>query len=173
MIMHHLGHLITHSGENQTNATNVTIHIFVQTLSGVIWKHTAENLKPKKCNLCDFASSRANNLRAHLKTHTGEKSNKCNQCDYASSRAGNLMKHIKIHVVKSQTNAANVIMHPLMQAIWDNIWKCTAEKSQTNAINVTLHLLRQAIWGYIWKHTVEKNQTNAANVTLPALIQVR
>ena len=71
MIMHHLGHLKTHSGENQTNATNVTIHIFVQTLSGVIWKHTAENLKPKKCYLCDFASSQTGNLRRHMKTHSG------------------------------------------------------------------------------------------------------
>ena len=45
------------------------------------------------------------------------------------------------------------------------------EKSQTNATNVTMHLLRQAIWGHIWKHTVEKNQVNATNVTLPLLRQ--
>ena len=46
------------------------------------------------------------------------------------------MKHIKIHVVKSQTNAANVIMHALIQAILESIWKCTAEKSQINATSV-------------------------------------
>ena len=51
----------------------------------------------QKCNLCDFASSRANNLRTHLKTHTGEKSNKCNQCDYSSSHTGALRRHLKTH----------------------------------------------------------------------------
>ena len=46
------------------------------------------------------------------------------------------------------------------------IWNCTVEKSQTNATNVTMHPLLQAIWGHIWKDTVEKSQTNAANVTM-------
>ena len=45
-------------------------------------------------------------------------------------------------------------------------------KSKTNATNVTLPLLRQAIWGHIWKRTVEKSQINAANVTLPLLWHV-
>ena len=29
-----------------------------------------------KCNLCEYASSRADNLRTHLKTHSGEKSHR-------------------------------------------------------------------------------------------------
>ena len=37
---------------------------------------------------CDYAISRAENFRTHLKNHSGEKSNKCNQCDFASSRGG-------------------------------------------------------------------------------------
>ena len=28
--------------------------------------------KSNKCNQCDFASTRAGNLRTHLKTHSGE-----------------------------------------------------------------------------------------------------
>ena len=35
--------------------------------------------KSNKCNQCDYASSRADSLRAHLKTHSGKKSNKCSQ----------------------------------------------------------------------------------------------
>ena len=54
--------------------------------------------KSNKCNQCDFASSRAGDLRRHLKTHIiGEKSNKCNQCDFASTQAGDLRRHLKTH----------------------------------------------------------------------------
>ena len=54
-------------------------------------------IKSHKCNQCDYASSNAGHLRAHLKMHSGEKSNKCNQCDFASSQAGNLRRHLKTH----------------------------------------------------------------------------
>ena len=37
--------------------------------------HIEEKLT--KCHQCDYASSRADSLRTHLKTHSGEKSNKC------------------------------------------------------------------------------------------------
>ena len=53
--------------------------------------------KSNKCNLCDYASSHAGDLRRHIKTHTGEKSNKCSLCDYASSQAGDLRTHMKKH----------------------------------------------------------------------------
>ena len=52
--------------------------------------HSGE--KPYKCNQCDNALSNMDVLRIHLKTHSGEKSNKCNLCDYASSQADNLRK---------------------------------------------------------------------------------
>ena len=61
----------------------------------ILKKTTGNVIKSKKCNQCDYASSRAGDLRRHLKTHSGEKSNKCNQCDYASSQAGNLRTHLK------------------------------------------------------------------------------
>ena len=49
------------------------------------------------CNQCDFATSYASSLRAHLKAHSGENTKKCNQCDYASSESGNMMRHLKTH----------------------------------------------------------------------------
>ena len=69
-----------------------------QVIWGLIWKHTVE--KSKKCNQCDYTSSRADHFRTHLITHSGEKSNKCNQCDFVSSRAlpGTLRTHLKRHI---------------------------------------------------------------------------
>ena len=59
--------------------------------------------KPNKCNQCDFASSRASDLRRHLKTHSGEKSHsgeKCSQCDFECSDPGSLRRHMKRHIVE-------------------------------------------------------------------------
>ena len=72
---------------------------------------------------------------------------------------------------ESLTNATNVIMLPIMHAIWGDIWKGTVEKSQTNAANVTMPPHGQAIWGDIWKHTVKKSQTNATSVIMHPLEQ--
>ena len=77
--------------------------------------HTGE--KPNICNQCDYASSYASPLRIHLKTHSGEEPNKCNQCDYASSQAGDLKRHLKTQIGESQTNATSVILHPFGQAL--------------------------------------------------------
>ena len=41
----------------------------------------------------------------------------------------------------------SIILHLLGQAIWGDIWRHTVEKRQTNATNVTMHPLREAIWG--------------------------
>ena len=62
-------------------------------------KNTSERVvnvhgeKSNKCNLCDYASFWASEMRRHLKTHSGEKPNKCNQCDYASSSGGVVSIH--------------------------------------------------------------------------------
>ena len=43
----------------------------------ILKKITRDVIMAIKCNQCNYASSRAGNLREHLKTHSGEKSNKC------------------------------------------------------------------------------------------------
>ena len=93
---------------NKCNQCDFTSSVASKLLSGE---------KSNKCNQCDYACFQAGNLRKHLKTHSGEKSNRCNQCDYTSSQAGNLKTHLKTHSGKSQTNAANVTMPLLIQAI--------------------------------------------------------
>ena len=70
--------------------------------------------KSNKCNQCNFASSKAGNLRRHLKIHSGEKSNKCNQYDYASSQEG----HTNL------ADATNASMHQ----IWEPFQMTAAER---------------------------------------------
>ena len=53
--------------------------------------------KPYKCNQCDFTSNGANTLKAHLKSHIGEKSYKCNHCDVAYFWQSGLRRHMKTH----------------------------------------------------------------------------
>ena len=139
---------------SQTNASNVNMHLLMQAIWGDIWKRTMQPMclcpfPLQKCNLCDFASSRANNLRAHLKTHTGEKSNKCSQCDYASSRSGNSMTHFKMHS-EEKSNKCNQWDYACSDpsAMRKHV-KDTVEISHTNATNVTLRLLLQVVWGHI------------------------
>ena len=67
------------------------------------------------CPRGKFTSSRADHLKIHMKTHSGEKSNKCNQCDFAFSE----WKH---RVEKSKTEASSVTLHSLGQTIWKYIW---------------------------------------------------
>ena len=60
-------------------------------------EQTKNGEKSKKCSQCDYASTQACALRAHLKIHSGEKSNKCNQCDYACTDPSSLRRHVKTH----------------------------------------------------------------------------
>ena len=76
----------------------IPLFFFVQKNLFLTKKFTNTSKKGEgKCNQCDYASSQADNMRAHLKTHSGEKSNKCNHCDYASSQACDLRRHLNIH----------------------------------------------------------------------------
>ena len=56
-------HVKIHIWENDTHATNVTLHLLKQ----AIWNLNGEILHI--CNYCDFASVQAGDLRARVKTH--------------------------------------------------------------------------------------------------------
>ena len=67
--------------------------------------HTGE--KPYVCNwpLCDRKFTRSDELHRHLKTHTGEKNFQCKHCDKRFMRSDHLSKHMKIHF-KDNTKAS-------------------------------------------------------------------
>jgi hypothetical protein len=63
--------------------------------------HTGE--KPYVCTwpLCDRKFTRSDELHRHLKTHTGEKNFQCKYCDKRFMRSDHLAKHTKIHFKNS------------------------------------------------------------------------
>ena len=84
------------------------------------------------CNQCDFASSWADALRTHLKTHSGEKSNKCNQCDFACSDTSSLWRHLKTHNGEKPNKCSQCEFPPSQAGNWGYIWKRTVGKNQTS-----------------------------------------
>ncbi|XP_032411976.1 zinc finger protein 513-like isoform X2 [Xiphophorus hellerii] len=53
--------------------------------------------KPHGCPHCAYASSHLDNLRRHLRVHTGEKPFRCASCSYACGNLANLRRHQRIH----------------------------------------------------------------------------
>ena len=70
-----------------------------------------------------------------------------------------LRKHLKTHTGKSHWNATNATMHLFWQVIWEDIWNFTLEKNRSDATSATLHLFTQTIWENIWKLTLETSHT--------------
>ena len=85
-----------HSGEKSNKCNQCD---YTSSHAGNLRAHlkTHSGEKPNKCNQCDFTSSYVSALKGHLKTHSGEKSNKCNQCDFACTNPSSLSQHLKTH----------------------------------------------------------------------------
>ena len=100
--------------------------------------------KSNKCNQCEYASSRADSLRTHVKIHSGEKSNKCNQCDYASSDVGHLKRHLKTHSGE-KPNKSNHCDYASSEAgdLRRHLKTHSGKKNPKNATSVTIHLFGQ------------------------------
>jgi len=57
--------------------------------------HTGD--KPYKCEKCQRSFSRSDHLRTHTRTHTGEKPYKCRSCPKAFARSDERKRHEKTH----------------------------------------------------------------------------
>ena len=115
------------------------------------------------CTECNKPFSIAVILRAHLRTHPGEKPRICARCKKSFSEATDLRRHIGegSQVCTSALNATNHSVHLLF---WVLAWGLTLEGSHTKYFRVTR--LFQAlsvgleIWGLICSLTVERRLTS-------------
>ncbi|XP_052228058.1 histone-lysine N-methyltransferase PRDM9-like isoform X6 [Dreissena polymorpha] len=53
--------------------------------------------KKYNCELCSYFGNKSDNLKSHMRIHTGERLYKCEVCGHACNRSGNLKKHMSIH----------------------------------------------------------------------------
>lgn len=66
------------------------------------------------CPVCGKLISRRDNLRVHMRTHTGEKPYACPYCPHRSKTGGNLRKHVRsIHGRDLSDGSRETVPNPL------------------------------------------------------------
>ncbi|XP_050416579.1 zinc finger protein OZF [Patella vulgata] len=63
--------------------------------SQLVFHMRSHSEKAYTCDVCDEKFSRADNMKLHLRKHTGEKPYKCNVCDKTFSRHDNMKTHVQ------------------------------------------------------------------------------
>ena len=146
----------------QTNATSVNFHFRTHLKTHYV--------KSKKCNHCDYASSRTGHLKRHLKTHNTcnqrnptsyqannlFESNKCSQCEHSSYNSGYLRTHLKTHYSKS--NKCNHCDYASSHT--SHLKRHMKSHDSENQINLT-KTTKHPIW-----QSISLSQTSATSVNI-------
>ena len=69
---------------------------FANELDAHMKTHT--NSRPFLCDICGYAAGTKNRLNRHHRTHTGERNYHCDYCTYKAGTATHLRRHMRIHI---------------------------------------------------------------------------
>nr|XP_006825860.1 PREDICTED: zinc finger protein ZFAT-like [Saccoglossus kowalevskii] len=93
---------------HRSNTTNPVLRVFTCPHCNKLFKYRHalavhilihKDIKPFKCNRCNYASNSSGNLNVHMRKHTGEKF-RCSKCDFTCINKG----HLKVHMAKHGTD---------------------------------------------------------------------
>ena len=86
--------LRSHMRDTQDSCQEITLRNARSVIRRLLYLLTSRTTSYHTCHLCPKSFSRADGLRRHIQTHSGEKPHSCQQCTYSCITADNLWQHM-------------------------------------------------------------------------------
>ena len=128
------------------NAKNVWEFSDMQTVSGYTYLSIMVQ-NPSNVHQCDFKFTQSSTLKAHIKTHTMEKSHQCPNCNKSFGTKLNMENHSRRHSG----------IKPFSCNFWKIIWTFTTESEKRFADSVENLSKINLCWRFTFVAIPEKN----------------
>ncbi|XP_071034241.1 gastrula zinc finger protein XlCGF8.2DB-like, partial [Parasteatoda tepidariorum] len=118
----------------------------------VLKTHMATHLKKKlsikagkyHCQFCSYSSYRREDVKRHLRIHTGEKPFQCLLCNKSFNQKSTLKRHLRIHTGEKPfqyTNLLHLILYFLVFSKKSGVYQCTfCHYSNFDKAQLTKHI---------------------------------